>query len=101
MLSRRVTHEEAENDRGISPMFGSRVMSKPIPRYDLADDEMPARAAYQLIHDEMTLDGTPLLNLATFVTTWMEPEAVTLQMETASKNFIDQEEYPITTIMER
>lgn len=101
MLSRRVTHLEAQNDRGISPMFGSRVMSKPIPRYDLADDEMPARAAYQLIHDEMTLDGTPLLNLATFVTTWMEPEADQLQMETASKNFIDQEEYPITTIMER
>src|SRR3954469_10910410 len=71
MLSRRVNQEEAENDRGISPMFGSRVMGKPIPRYDLPDDELPAAAAYQLIHDEMTLDGTPLLNLATFVTTWM------------------------------
>jgi glutamate decarboxylase len=101
MLSRRATNDQVENDPGISPMFGSRVMGDPIPRYDLPAGELEARAAYQLIHDEMTLDGTPLLNLATFVTTWMEPEADKLQMETASKNFIDQEEYPITTIMER
>jgi len=101
MLSRRVPNDQAVNDPGISPMFGSRVMGSAIPRYDLPDGELAARAAYQLIHDEMTLDGTPLLNLATFVTTWMEPEADKLQMETASKNFIDQEEYPITTVMER
>ena len=101
MLSRRVTEEQAANDRGISPMYGGRFMADPIPRYDIPEKEMASRAAYQLIHDEMALDGTPLLNLATFVTTWMEPEADKLQMETASKNFIDQEEYPITTIMER
>ena len=38
-------------------MFGSRVMGEPIPRYDLPDGELPPQAAYQLIHDEMTLDG--------------------------------------------
>jgi glutamate decarboxylase len=101
MLSRRVTEEQVASDRGISPMYGGRFMADPIPRYDIPEKEMASRAAYQLIHDEMALDGTPLLNLATFVTTWMEPEADKLQMETASKNFIDQEEYPITTIMER
>jgi glutamate decarboxylase len=36
---------------------------------------VPADVAYQLIHDELLLDGSARLNLATFVTTWMEPQA--------------------------
>ena len=34
---------------------------------------MAPSAAYQLVHDELMLDGNARLNLATFVTTWMEP----------------------------
>ena len=45
-------------------------------------------------HDELLLDGTPALNLASFVTTYQEPEAEQLMMENLSKNFIDVEEYP-------
>jgi glutamate decarboxylase len=57
---------------------------------------MPAQAAYQLIHDELNLDGNPALNLASFVTTWMEPEAQTLATKTLNRNFVDQDEYPQT-----
>ena len=57
---------------------------------------MPARAAYQLIADELNLDGNPALNLASFVTTWMEPEAQQLATETLNRNFVDQDEYPQT-----
>ncbi|MBX7161696.1 MAG: glutamate decarboxylase, partial [Acidimicrobiia bacterium] len=71
------------------------------PRWEMPDGEMPADAAYQLIHDELQLDGTPVLNLASFVTTWMEPQADKLFAEVASKNFIDQEEYPATNAIER
>jgi glutamate decarboxylase len=49
-----------------------------------------------LIHDELSLDGSPLLNLASFVHTWMPPAADKLVMENVSKNLIDQDEYPIT-----
>lgn len=42
------------------------------------------------------LDGTPALNLASFVTTFMEDEAEQLMKESLSKNFIDFEEYPQT-----
>jgi glutamate decarboxylase len=42
------------------------------------------------------LDGTPALNLASFVTTFMEEEAEKLMAENLSKNFIDFEEYPQT-----
>jgi glutamate/tyrosine decarboxylase-like PLP-dependent enzyme len=55
-----------------------------------------AEAAYQLIHDELSLDGSPLLNLASFVNTWMPTQADKLMQENMSKNLVDQDEYPIT-----
>ncbi len=55
-----------------------------------------ADAAYQIIHDELALDGSPLLNLASFVHTWMPPPADKLMQENISKNLIDQDEYPMT-----
>jgi glutamate decarboxylase len=61
---------------------------------------MPARAAYQIIHDELNLDGNPALNLASFVTTWMEPEADKLIMESIGKNYVDNDEYPQTQIIQ-
>jgi glutamate decarboxylase len=52
--------------------------------------------AYRIIHDELALDGNPELNLATFVTTWMDDEADRLMVETVNKNAIDWDEYPQT-----
>ncbi|KAJ3013440.1 hypothetical protein HKX48_005752 [Thoreauomyces humboldtii] len=52
---------------------------------------MPPRTAYQLINEELALDGNPVLNLATFVTTYMEPEDDQLIADNISKNFIDAE----------
>ncbi len=71
-------------------------------RYDLADftltsfnqEGIPAATVKQLIQDELNLEGVPLLNLASFVTTWMEPEADDLIMQCLNKNFIDHDEYP-------
>lgn len=54
------------------------------------------QAAYQLIHDELVLDGEPTLNLASFVGTWMPEPAKQLMMENISKNLVDQDEYPQT-----
>ncbi len=76
--------------------YGSRYFEKSIPKYEMPDEGMPAQAAYQLIHDEMNLDGNPALNLASFVTTWMEPEADQLIMESIDKNYVDNDEYPQT-----
>ncbi|PIA64016.1 hypothetical protein AQUCO_00201364v1, partial [Aquilegia coerulea] len=57
----------------------------------------PKEAAYQNINDELMLDGNPRLNLASFVTTWMEPECDKLIMESMNKNYVDMDEYPVTT----
>ena len=61
---------------------------------------MTADQTYELIHDELLLDGRARLNLATFVTTWMEPQAEKLMAECFSKNMIDKDEYPQTAEIE-
>ncbi len=102
MLSKKVdTDRDDTPDQHLAPLFAERALNQPVPRYRLAGDEMSARAAYQLIHDELALDGNPLLNLASFVTTWMEPEADRLLAETLSKNSIDEDEYPQTVEIQR
>jgi len=76
--------------------YGSRDFDHPIPKHVIPDKEMPADHAYCLVRDMLMLDGNSRLNLATFVTTWMEPEAKQLMLETFDKNMIDKDEYPQT-----
>jgi glutamate decarboxylase len=71
------------------------------PLHALADGPVPADTAWQLVHDELMLDGNARLNLATFVTTWMEPQATRLMAECVDKNMIDKDEYPQTAEFEQ
>lgn len=91
MLSKVVDH-----DQSVEPIFGSRYLRRSLPRFTLPEYEMSKDAAYQVVHDELLFDGNPRLNLATFVTTWMEPECDKLILESLNKNYIDFEEYPAT-----
>jgi glutamate decarboxylase len=84
----------------ISPAYTGRLSTDPVPALRLPDECMDAGAAYRFIHDELMLDGSSRLNLATFVTTWMEPEADKLMAETFDKNMIDKDEYPATAAIE-
>ncbi|KAI2694950.1 hypothetical protein CBS147332_9499 [Penicillium roqueforti] len=77
-----------------SYVYGSRFVAKPMPSHRLPDEGMPKDVAYQLIKDDLALDGQPILNLASFVTTYMEDEALKLLAESSNKNIIDHEEYP-------
>jgi glutamate decarboxylase len=82
------------------PLYGSDAMHGAAAKYQIPDEAIPPRTAYNMIHDELTLDGYSRLNLATFVTTWMEPEARQLMTETFDKNMIDKDEYPQTAEIE-
>jgi glutamate decarboxylase len=98
------THDPAEADDdlvSIRPQFSQSGLVGEVPRLRLPDKGMPPSIAYQVVHDELLLDGAVRLNLATFVTTWMEPEAEVLLAECASKNMIDKDEYPQTAELER
>lgn len=85
----------------ITPAYTGRMFTAPIPSLRLPDEAMDPTAAYRFIHDELMLDGSSRLNLATFVTTWMDPEAEKLMAETFDKNMIDKDEYPATAAIEQ
>ncbi|HVA06013.1 MAG TPA: pyridoxal-dependent decarboxylase, partial [Acidimicrobiales bacterium] len=72
-----------------------------LPTERLGENPVPSEVAYELVRDELMLDGNARLNLATFVTTWMEPAAARLMAECAEKNMIDKDEYPQTAELER
>ena len=88
----------ATPELSVDPLF--TLESGRIPRHALPRGEMAPDFAYQLIHDELMLDGNARLNVATFVSTWMEPQAERLIAECLDKNMIDKDEYPQTAELE-
>jgi glutamate decarboxylase len=89
----------ARDEVSINPLF-ARNGETSVPRWRIPDGEMQPDTAYQVIHDELLLDGNARQNLATFVTTWMEPQAAQLYAEAFDKNMIDKDEYPQTAAIE-
>ena len=85
----------------IAPAYTGRMFTAPVPALRMPDDPMDPETAYRFIHDELMLDGSSRLNLATFVTTWMDPEATRLMAESLDKNMIDKDEYPATAAIEQ
>ena len=75
-------------------------LSLSVPKYKIPPAERSARTAYALVHDELLLDGNSRQNLATFCTTWIEPEARALLEECIDKNMCDKDEYPQTAEIE-
>ncbi len=106
-LHRGGTGRDSQQHRrlALNPFYGAADpvgdMEAVPPRHRLPDGPMAPATAYQLVHDELMLDGNSRLNLATFVTTWMEPQAGVLMGECRDKNMIDKDEYPRTAELER
>src|SRR6201990_2393620 len=78
-----------------------RDMTRPVPKYRFPRDGTLARDAFQLVADELIIDGNARQNLATFCQTWEEPEALALMALSVNKNMIDRDEYPQTAEIER
>ncbi len=56
---------------------------------------MPPRAAEAIVNSECWTDANPMLNLSSFVTTFIEPEARELMNQhPTSVNFADPDMYP-------
>jgi glutamate decarboxylase len=86
---------------GLEAMYGNRYLLEPAPDGKLPKSGMSAEEAMGLVEQEMVLDGLPARNLATFVTTWMEPEAERVIKESLRVNFIDHAEYPQSAEIEQ
>jgi glutamate decarboxylase len=81
--------------------YGSRFLTEDAPAQDFPETGMSALDAMRLVNEEVALEGDPQRNLATFVTTWMEPEAQRIIADNLYRNFIDHAEYPISAEIER
>jgi glutamate decarboxylase len=86
-------------DVDVNPLY-VRLVHHTVPAHALPESEMLPDTALEVVRDELALDGNPSLNLATFVTTWMEPQARVLMAECFDKNMIDKDEYPQTAELE-
>ena len=82
-------------------LYGNRFLTEDAPATDFPAGGMSALDAMRLVDEELALEGDPQRNLATFVTTWMEPEAQQIVAENLYRNFIDHAEYPISAEIEQ
>ncbi|SDC26106.1 glutamate decarboxylase [Sanguibacter gelidistatuariae] len=95
-------HErDAIRDEMTDPLFGSGALRGLVPKYTFPLGATRSDDAFQLVADEMLLDGNSRQNLATFCQTWEEPQVHELMDRAIDKNMIDQDEYPQTAEIER
>ncbi len=81
-------------------LYAASDLARSIPRYRFPPHEIEAGHALALVQDELILDGNARLNLATFCTTWVEPEVHELLAQCFDKNMVDKDEYPQTAELE-
>jgi len=96
MLSRKLIKHVEPKDEFVSSKSNLHLTGKSIPKFELDEHMKDSRTAYDIVHSESFFDSNPMLNMASFVNTWMEPEADKIIMENISKNFIDKPIYPQT-----
>src|SRR3954453_2106331 len=91
----------AQIDDAVADRYGNRFLTEEVPTSVFPDVGMPAQEAMRLVGEDLMLEGDPQHNLATFVTTWMEPEAQRIIAENLHRNFLDHAEYPQTAEIEQ
>ncbi len=92
--------KDAVRDQLADDVFASTDLAVSMPKYRIPDREQDPRHAYQVVADELMLDGNSRQNLATFCQTWLEPEVHRLMDLSIDKNMIDKDEYPQTAELE-
>jgi glutamate decarboxylase len=83
--TRRHAGAELTEQLSVHPMFTRSGEATSVPKHRLPAGAMAPATAYQIVHDHLMLDRNARLNLATFVTTWMEPEADRLRPSASTR----------------
>lgn len=88
---------------GLEPddLFALPGLRRSAPKAGFPMNELIPQVAYEIVHDELMLDGVSRMNLATFCTTWVDDQARRLMNESLDKNIVDKDEYPQTAELER
>ncbi len=95
-----LTSRDDVRDSLLDSVFARGDLSKPMPKYKFPPNESYAADAFQVVQDELFLDGNARQNLATFCQTWEEPEVHRIMDLAIDKNMIDKDEYPQTAELE-
>jgi len=93
-------HGRATGPASVDDVYASTDLSVSAPTNRFPAHEIDPRHAYAIVHDDLMLEGNPRLNLATFCTTWLEPETRALLDEAVDRNIVDKDEYPQTAEIE-
>ncbi|WP_194912853.1 glutamate decarboxylase [Catenulispora rubra] len=99
-MHRRVEAHRRQEQLPTNPLYDGIIPEQGVPRFQLPASPMNPDAAAAVIRDELVLDGNARLNLATFCTTWMEPQARALIADTLDRNLVDHDQYPQTAEIE-
>ena len=82
----KVQFENPSEDEVTASVYGSKFAAEDLPKHEMPESEMPKEIAFRMIKDELSLDGNPMLNLASFVTTYM---VVTRTLPILEDGFVD------------
>jgi len=93
-------HDTTELKAAPSCAVETEAMNAGADSYEFPEEKLDSESVYETIHNQLVLDGNSQQNLATFCTTWIEPEVQKLMDESADKNMIDKDEYPQTAAIE-
>ncbi|MGW7191949.1 pyridoxal-dependent decarboxylase, partial [Streptomyces sp. NPDC054838] len=92
--------KDAHADDAETDVFASALSGQVLPKRRMPDDHSPTEVVYELLRNELLLDGNAAQNLATFCTTWSDDGVHRLMNECLDKNMIDKDEYPQTAEIE-
>ncbi len=93
-------HKQLHSDTADADIFEQPISELALPKYTLPRKSHSPNAIVQLIKDELLMDGNARQNLATFCSTWLEPQVHELMDISVDKNMIDKDEYPQTAELE-
>ncbi len=88
------------NEQINDDIYASDELSQSLPKFDFPQSEKNPKRVYQVIKDELMLDGNSRQNLATFCQTWLDENIHKLMDDCIDKNMIDKDEYPQTAEIE-
>lgn len=91
--------KNTKHSTATTAVYGSEEMVTPAPTTTIPEGMTTPEIAYNMVKDETYAQTQPRLNLATFVTTYMDEYATRLMNEAISMNYIDQTEYPRVAVM--
>jgi glutamate/tyrosine decarboxylase-like PLP-dependent enzyme len=84
----------------VADEYAATISGSSLPKYRIPEGSSDRRAVFDLVRDELFMDGNSRQNVATFCTTYADDEVRRLMDLSIDKNMIDKDEYPQTAEIE-